>query len=183
MRREIAEYISAYQFVLQRFTDLVIIYSAIGIFLIPVCQDIFKREILNSFMIGSFIVFWLLFASSVYYAIRLIIPYAVGYLTVPSVYYKNIRLKYEQMVGSEEVLDIILQISYISELEFSLEVNRLIYLRKSSFYIRALRLGLLSAVPFIVCLIFHIIKNEQNAQVSREVETKKFSNFPIQKKN
>ena len=167
--KRIGEYISAYQKVLERFTNIIIIYSAIAIFLVPICQDICQSEITHWLLMTCFITFNGLFLVSLYFTIRLIIPVEVSYLTSPKMYYETIRLEYEQTIGTQAPgwqtnITKLLQASYINELEKALEMNIKVFTRKSSFYYNALMFVLLSALPFLICLGFHITKKEDRIQ-------------------
>jgi len=180
--KRIEEYISAYQKVLERFTNIIIIYSAIAIFLVPICQDICQSEITHWLPTTCFIIFAGLFSYSLYFTIRLIIPVDVSYLTSPKMYYETIRLQYEQTIGTQapnwqEDITKLLQASYISELEKALEMNISVFIRKSSFYYNALMFGLLSALPFLICLGFHITKKEDKTQKVEIVNSEKCLNL------
>jgi len=63
----------------------------------------------------------------------------------------NMKKQY-QIKGIEKLL----KASYISELESALETNEQVFPKKSSFYYNALMWALLSAIPYIVCIGFHI---------------------------
>ncbi len=162
--KRIEEYISAYQKVSERFTNIIIIYSAIAIFLVPIYQDICQSAIIHWLHTTCFIIFGSLFLLSLYFTIRLIIPVEVSYLTSPKMYYETIRLQYEQTITNKGEIIKLLQASYINELENALEMNIIVFTRKSSFYYNALIFGLFSALPFLVCLGFHITKKEDKPQ-------------------
>ncbi len=177
--KRIEEYISAYQKVLERLTNIIIIYSAIAIFLVPIYQDICHFEITHWFLRMCFMIFVTLFLLSLYFTVRLIIPIEVSYLTSPRMYYETIRIQYEQRIGPNRQADIIklLQASYINELEQALEMNIRVFTRKSSFYYNALMFGLLSAIPFLICLGFHITKKEDETQKVEVVNYEKYLNL------
>lgn len=182
--KRIEEYISAYQKVLERFTNIIIIYSAIAIFLVPICQDICFAEVKHWLLLSCFIVFCGLFLISLYNTIRLIMPVEVSYLKSPRSYYDTMRLQYEQTLdiqdhGRDGKIAKLLQASYIDELEEALEMNIRVFTRKSSFYYNALMFALLSAVPFLICLCFHITKKGDKVQQVEIVNSDKFINLQL----
>jgi len=184
--KRIEEYISAYQKVLERLTNIIIIYSAMAIFLVPICQDICQSEISHWVPITCFVIFIGLFLTSLYFTIRLIIPVEVSYLTSPKTYYETIRLQYEQIVGTQRPnwqseITQLLQASYINELEKALDMNINVFTRKSSFYYNALMYGLFSALPFLICLGFHITKKEDKTQKVEIVNSEKLLNLHYRK--
>lgn len=163
--KRIEEYIAAYQHMLGRFTDIIVIYSAITIFLIPICQEIFRGEISHWLLTICFTAFIILFLFSLYYAVKFIIPVDIALLASPQRYYTIMRLTYEEVFALgiqniEEEANKLIQASYLHELEETLEINKMNFLRKSSFHLKALVLGISAAIPFLVCLGFHILKNE-----------------------
>lgn len=158
------QYTSAYQKVLERLTNIILIYSAITIFLVPLIQDVFLFEIENWFLYVCFAIFSLLFLTSVFFTIRLIIPVDVAYLDVPKKYYEEYLLRYEQTETNKEEIEKLLKASYIDELEEALIKNNQVFRRKSSFYYNALMYALLSSVPYLICIGFHISKKEDKIQ-------------------
>ncbi len=182
--KRLEQYTSAYQTVLQRLTNIIIIYSAITIYLVPIIQDVFGAGMINWIFVISLIIFSLLFIASLYFTIRLLIPEKVAYLDVTKNYYQDLRLQYEQNMikenmtqeekkAIEEKINLLLKASYIDELARSQENNRRVFSRKSSFYYNALLFGLLATVPYIVCLGFHISKKDDKIQKIEIVNLKK----------
>lgn len=119
--KRLEQYTSAYQKVLERLTSIILIYSAITIFLVPIAQDIFFLEIKHGLLFICFAVFVILFFISVTFSIKLIIPVEVAYLEIPKRYYEEYRLAYEQTIKNEDEIKILLKASYINELETALE--------------------------------------------------------------
>ncbi|MVT09474.1 hypothetical protein [Chitinophaga tropicalis] len=184
--KRIEEYISAYQKILERLTNIVIVYSALAIFFIPICQDLFQSEITHWLFISSFVIFVGLFSFSLYFTIRLIIPEDVAYLGSPKRYYNTLRWEYEQLIEKQsfdwqENIDKQLQASYVGELERILTTNIRAFVKKSSFYYNALTFSLLSAVPFLICLGFHIMKKEDKIQKVKIIKQEKILNLHLYK--
>jgi hypothetical protein len=71
-------YLSAYQGVLGRLTNIIIIYSAIGIYLIPIIQDLIDGATMVYYMVAA--IFLGIIGASVVFTIRLLFPIRVAYL-------------------------------------------------------------------------------------------------------
>lgn len=162
--KRLEQYTSAYQKVLERLTNIILIYSALTIFLVPIFQDVFLAEIRHWLLYICFAAFAVLFLISVVFTIRLVIPVEVAYLEMPKRYYEEYRLKYEQTIRDQEETKTLLKASYINELETALQTNDQVFRRKSSFYYNALMYALLSAVPYLICLGFHVSKRDDKVQ-------------------
>jgi len=162
--QRLEQYTSAYQKVLERLTNIILIYSAITIFIVPIAHDIFFLEIKSLFLDICFAIFIILFIISVIFTIKLVIPIEVAYLEIPKRYYQDYRLTYEQTIQDQEQIKKLLKASYINELEIALNTNERVFRRKSSFYYNALMYALLSAIPYVICLGFHISKKDDKIQ-------------------
>src|SRR5580698_4100422 len=86
-------YLSAYQGVLGRLTNIIIIYSAIGIYLIPIIQDLIDGAAIVYYVIAT--IFLGAIVISVIFTIRLLIPIRVAYLEVSDRYSTSLRIEYE----------------------------------------------------------------------------------------
>jgi hypothetical protein len=175
--KRIEQYLSAYQKVLDRLANIILIYSAITIFLVSVIKVVFFNRHCPLTLLICFTVFVILFLLSVYNTVRLIIPVNVAYLTTPDKYYEGFRLTYEQEIQQQSEIEKLLKASYISELEKTLKINVEVFRRKSSFYYNALMYSLLSAVPYIICVGFHISNKEDAIQKIEIINSEKISNL------
>jgi hypothetical protein len=175
--KRIEQYLSAYQKVLERLTNIILIYSAITIFLISIIKIVFFNKECPWFLYTCFAAFALLFSVSLFHAVRLIIPVEIAYLDAPKKYYQEMRLTYEQTISNQPDVEKLLKASYIDELESTLSNYEQLFRRKSSFYYNALMYGLLSAVPFIICVGFHISKKEETIQKVEIINSEKISNL------
>jgi hypothetical protein len=175
--KRLEQYTSAYQKVLERLTNIILIYSAITIFLVPIFQDVFLAEIRHWLLYICFSAFAILFLISVIFTIRLVIPVEVAYLEIPKRYYEEYRLTYEKTIKSQEEIKTLLKASYINELETALQTNDKVFRRKSSFYYNALMYALLSAVPYLICLGFHVSKKEDKVQKVQIINSQINSNL------
>lgn len=175
--RRLDQYSNAYQKNLDKFTNILIIYSAIAIFLIPIIQTLFFTIARNWLHYISFFLFLFPFLYSLVFTIRLLIPVEVAYLIEPKVYYEKLRLEYESEGKRPDITDKYLKASYINELEKAVFVNNHVFKRKGLFYFRAFSAALIALVPYLFCLAFHFsIKNETIQKVEL-VTNEKVSNF------
>jgi hypothetical protein len=179
-------YLSAYQGVLGRLTNIILIYSAVGIYLIPIIQDLIDRIKLVYFLFA--IVFLGMIAISVFFTIRLLIPVNVAYLEVSNRYSTDLRKQYEQKFMSPELskekieetkhaIDNYLKASYIDELSQAQLVNQGVFEEKSSFYYRAVIWGLAAIIPYIICIGFHLSRKDNKVQNVHLVFEKKIGNL------
>lgn len=176
-QQRLDQYTTAYQKVLERLTHIILIYSAITIFLIPLIQDSALFKIRNLFFITSLVLFLVLLAISLMFTIRLIIPVEVAYLSFPRKYYEEYRSEYEITIEDKGKIRDLLKASYIKELQEALETNEKIFRNKNYFYYNALIFGLLSIVPYLICLTFHISQKDENIQKIQIVDAGNLRNF------
>lgn len=169
--KRVEQYTSAYQQVLGKLTNIILIYSAIAIFLIPIIQEVFTGTI-NLYLDTCFGAFVVLFLVSVVYTIFLIFPKEVAYLREPYKYYKDFRVQYELTEPDLNKVDSALKSSYILELEKTVEVNDKVFKAKSSFYYNALIFALLLTIPFLLCLGYHIFQKGDKIQKIEIVKPK-----------
>ncbi|RZJ56013.1 MAG: hypothetical protein EOO44_01090 [Flavobacterium sp.] len=176
------QYLSAYQKVLERFTNIILVYSAFTIFLVQIIQDVFLSTRQDLVFYICFGLFTLLFIISLVFTIRLIYPVEVAYLDKPEKYYKSIRLQYEQGIADpnnivQSDINELIKASYILELEESVNTNNKVFKEKSSYFYNALIFGLLAALPYLVCLGYHLSKKPDTIQKVEIVKNKLTEEF------
>lgn len=161
--KRVDQYTAAYQQVLSKLTNIILIYSAVALFLIPIVQEVFVpgKSITLYCCFGQFA---LLFIVSLLFTIKLIFPIEVAYLSEPGKYYKEYRIDREKTLSIQDDVDKSLKASYIIELEKAVMVNDKVFKRKSSFYYNALIFALLSTIPFLLCLGYHIFQKDEKIQ-------------------
>ncbi|HWK07458.1 MAG TPA: hypothetical protein VNS58_27690 [Puia sp.] len=171
--KRVEQYTSAYQLILGRLTNIILIYSALGIYLVPIIQDISQiPSVFFRIGVGLFIVMIIV---SVVFTIRLLMPVDIAYFQMSSVYYQDLRLEYEEKIVkpgmTEEQREMamgkvnnLLKASYIDELIRAQSNNRSILRRKGSFYYNALLFGLVAIVPYVLCVGFHITRKIDSIQ-------------------
>lgn len=155
--QRLEQYIIAQQKNTERFTTLLVIYSALCIFLVPVIQTLFlTKEQYHWSYYCSFYTFCILFIISIVNSVLLLSPEAREVLLAPDVYYKNIKQFYETEGLPPAQADTIIKGSYIVELEGAVSKNRLRVHRKISFYKRAFHFAIISCIPYLYCIWLQI---------------------------
>jgi hypothetical protein len=163
--KRLAEYTALYQKVLERLTNIILVYSALGIFLVPLTQHVMAADIKGVWFYMAYCCFAVLLAISVLYLIRLLLPIDIAYLDPPRKYYNDYKADIEGLdVGNEEVVNDSLKGAYVLELENAIEINNRAFLKKSSFFYNALLFALVAIIPYIACLGFHLSKKEEKVQ-------------------
>lgn len=155
--RRVGEYLSAFLKVSEQFTVLIIIYSAMAIFLVPIVEMMLAFHSFQSVFGISFILFSIPFLISIYYAVKLIFPRDIPGLKPPFIYYEELRLQYEtckkySQKNTRIHIEKLLKASYIEELEDALESIMDAYVCKKSYYNWSLIFALLSVLPYLACL-------------------------------
>ncbi len=175
--KRLDQYTTAYQKVLERLTHIILIYSALTIFLIPIIQDFTLFKINNVVFIIFFGSFIILLGISIVYTVKLILPVYVAYLDFPSKYYQDIRTEYEKTITDKDQIITLLKGSYIEELQKALIINEDVFKTKSAFYYNSLIFALLAVIPYLVCLGFHLSQKNENAKKAEIVNTVNIHNF------
>jgi len=163
--KRLAEYTALYQKVPERLTNIILVYSALSIFLIPMTQHALEADIAGILYYTVFILFVGLLLISLLYFVRLLLPVEIAYLDPPKKYYDIFLSQIEALhLGNQQIVNDSLKGSYILELENAIQINSSVFRRKSSFFYKALLFALLAAVPYIVCLEFHLSKSGHRAE-------------------
>lgn len=171
------QYTTAYQKVLERLTHIILIYSGITIFLIPLIRDSALFRIRNPVFISLLILFLALLLVSLVYTVRLIIPGRGVYLDSPRRYYEEYRMNYETSIDDKGSIEKLLKASYISELQEALATSEKMLKIKESFHYNAMIFALLSVAPYLICLTFHLAQKDDNIQKIQIVNTENSCNF------
>lgn len=170
-------YHAAYQKSLDKFTNLLVIYTALSIFLVPIIKDFIDDSNQHWAYWICFLLFLLLFIFSIVFTIRLLIPVAVAYLVEPKRYYAEYLLTYQNKTSNKDEVDKLVKASYIDELEKAVTNNNTIFKRKGFFYYRAFIFGIIAALPYLVCLSFHFSKKQENIEKVEVINMPKNLNF------
>jgi hypothetical protein len=131
----------------------------LGIFLIPLIQHVVGKDIKGVMFYIIFVVFAALLLTSLVYFVRLLLPVDIKYLDPPKKYYESYKSQLERLnIGNEEIVNDSLRGTYIFELENAIEINSRAVRQKNSYFYNALLFALLSVVPYIACLGFHLVR-------------------------
>src|SRR5688572_2599705 len=148
-----------------------------AIFLVPIIQGVLWGGMTNWTLIVSFLLFASLFAISLFYTVRLIIPVSQFYLRPPQLYYNEYRLDYEKQINDRMSIEDLLKASYVRELETMLSYNTSILGRKQIFYRYALIFALLSALPYMICFCFYISNQKGNSAEKPAIVSYEYCNL------
>ena len=167
--KRLEQYNAANQTLFARLTNIVLLYSLFGIYLIPLIRDMYE---IHSwlFMIVLLVMLVLSLASAIY-TIRLMWPADLSQLAIISEYYGELRYRYEeQAIGPDMPADMVeetrrainhlLKASYLDELDKAQTNNQAILSTKSHHYYKAMRFALVATLPYVICVSFHITKKE-----------------------
>jgi len=173
--KRLAEYTLSYQKVLERLTNIIIVYSVLGIFLIPLTQHALEMDIQGWVFYGCDYAYGILLLISVVYLIRLLLPVEIAYLDPPKKYYDTFKSELVPLnAGNQELVDNSLKGAYILELEDAIEINSQAFEQKSSFFYNALLFALLAIIPYIVCIGWHLSLAKKEVKIQKvEVVNKK----------
>jgi len=163
--KRLAEYTALYQKVLERLTNIILVYSALGIFLVPLTQHVLSTDINGVWFYIFFVLFVSLLLTSLFYLIKLLLPVEIAYLEPPYTYYIRYKTEMKQLYpDDEQKVDDSIKSTYISDLKNAIDINIGVYRRKSSFFYNALVFALLAIVPYTACVIFHLSKEDNKGQ-------------------
>jgi hypothetical protein len=156
--QRLEQYTSASEKVMERLTNIIVIYSAMSIFLVPIVRMVFWSGRGHWVLNISFGLFAMLFCISVFFAVRLIIPRRSVLLQIPAQIYKECRIKYEKTQNNRSAIEGLLKTLYVAELENALSIASNNCTQKFRFYKSALISALISALPYLVCLGYYVTK-------------------------
>lgn len=179
--KRVEQYISAYQLVLGKLTNIILIYSAFGIYLIPIVQD-FPDS--NSWIFrGAMVAMLILLACSLTFTLKLMWPAYISYPGIAKYYYEDLRVRYERRkiktdMEPDEVEEVkrrinqLLKGSYIEELGDAQVIIRKVLTKKSAHYYWAFLFGLMAAAPYLVCIVYHVNMKDDKVQKAEIVNAK-----------
>lgn len=159
-QRRLEEYIALANRATDRIAPIVLVYSALGIFLIPLINHLLKADIANILFDVASCLLLILMLLSIFYFIRLLLPVTVMHLDPPAEYYDNLMSKYEKMYILDTVdIDLILKNAFVDELEKEILKSKAIFERKGAYFKIALQFAILALIPYCVCVIFQLLNN------------------------
>lgn len=151
--QRLEQYANALQKSAGRFTTLLVIYSALCIFLVPIIQTLFfTKEQWHWSYYCSFYAFCILFIISIVNCILLLSPVTSDILQAPYMYYSALKENYNEAGILPQKADTLLKTSYIVELENAIIKNGTELKRKLSFYNRAFHYAIIACIPYLYCI-------------------------------
>lgn len=166
-----------YQNIQSKIGYLSIIYSIMAIYVIQLIQFSYDKNNSNKITYAiAGVIFIVLIIFSIVNAISLLIPKEIAYIRLPKEFYNTILSEYKNNGISEDELDAYIKATYIDELEKSVKTNFELTNAKSSFYSKAFQYGLLSLIPYIICLGIYITDyhNENEVLIKNYKEILKY---------
>ena len=182
--------IAEYDKVIAKISNIIIVYTAVSYFFVPIAQDIVDGKMHSQLFWVCLFLFSAIFLISFICTVIFLWPRDVDTLKPPSEYYTDIRNKIEPKYTSLKTgtdiaaVDIILKSAYNSELETAINDNRDIVHHKKGYYNKAFAFSLISMLPFVACLYFHIIIKDDKIQRVKIEGIEKLINFttdPVRK--
>lgn len=174
--QRLEQYTNAHQKIVERFTTLLVIYSALFIFLVPMIQTFFlvKQQWHWSYYC-SFSLFCILFTISIINFILLLSPEGLNLLPEPATYYLELKEIHEAEGFPPKETDTIIKISYIAALEEAVIKKGGELHLKVSFYNRAFYYAILSCIPYLHCTWTQI--NQEKKIIFKTETNNNFSSF------
>ncbi|PWV45889.1 hypothetical protein [Chitinophaga sp. S165] len=174
--QRLEQYANAHQKSVERFTTLLVIYSALCIFLVPIIQTLFfTKEQWHWSYYCSFYVFCILFSISIVNCILLLSPVSSDVLRAPRIYYRELKENYEEAGILPQKTDTIIKNSYIVELENAINKNENKLQRKFAYYNRAFHYAILACIPYLHCIWMQI--NYDKKTISKSEISTDLSSF------
>lgn len=173
------QYMSAYNELMGKLTNIVLIYSGVAIFLVPIVRSVFWGGDTNWIVGLSFGLFVLLFVISVFNTVRFLIPVTLVYPEIPKKYYTDSRDLYELSIDDRIAVEDLLKASYVYELERALVTNYELFCRKRNYYRDGIIYALLALLPYTICFFQHISNEWANKSEKTEIVKIKFINSKI----
>jgi hypothetical protein len=173
--KRLEEYTASYQKVFDGITNIILIYSILGIFLTAFVRHVIEADIAGWMYYICFALFSISFIISISYFVRLLLPVKVAYLDPPKKYYDWYKPKMEAVypgVANRQKVDDSLKGSYILEIDMAIRHNIQVLKRKRSFYYNALLFGLLAIVPYVICLAYHLGHKEDDVHKVQLISSK-----------
>ncbi len=174
--QRLEQYANLHQKSVDRFTTLLVIYSAFCIFLLPIIQTLFfSKEQYHWSYYCSFYLFCALSIISIVNSIMLLSPGALYILVAPNTYYTGIKQFFEAKSIPPRQSDDLIKSYYITELEIAITTNMLKLNRKTSFYNRAFHFAIMACIPYLHCIWMEM--HFEKKTILKKEETNKLSSF------
>lgn len=159
--QRLEQYANALQKNTEKFTTLLVLYSAFCIFLIPVCQKLFIEKVVRDVgFYWAFYGFGGLFVASLVFAVLQMLPEKLRLLSTPETYYKLLKLLYYTLGFPPDIVDTKIKASYIKDLERLIEQRRRKLQRTTTFHNFAFYFAIIACIPYLYCIWEYINLNK-----------------------
>ncbi len=155
--RRMVLYAEKYQQYMDKLTHLLFIYSAVALFLMPITRDLFKsgKEV-HLFYYVCYVIMLGMLSVSMMYAARLVLI-TKSLLPAPLDKYFALLEKLTLEGMEPDVIDKKLQLLFMEDLTATVREFAMMIVRKERYHNYMYVWGLMAMVPYLVCLIFHLI--------------------------
>lgn len=151
--QRLEQYANALQKNTEKFTMLLVLYSAFCIFLVPVCQKLFiEKMVIDRKFYWAFYGFAGMFGASLVCAVLQMLPEKLLISSNPETFYKSIKFMYQIQGFPPDVIDTQVKASYIKELEVIIEKRRRKLTRTATFHEFAFYFAIIACMPYLYCL-------------------------------
>jgi len=161
--RSLDKYHGLFEQTMGKISIITLLYSIIAIYAVQFVS--FAIEKGNMYTFFSFCLLFLLIflIVSIYYTFRFLLPIGISYLNSPKYFYTDIRKRYEIEKGIKrpEILNKYIQATYLNEIEKAVENNYMAFKRKRRLFYNAFKFGLLTFIPYLLCLAMYLSYKEE----------------------
>ncbi|MBW8683397.1 hypothetical protein [Chitinophaga rhizophila] len=161
--QRLEQYTNALQKNTEKFTTLLVIYSTLCIFLVPVSQQLLIEQKTTDWRIyWAYYVYTGAFILSVTFAVLQILPGKQNLLPEPYTYYRAVKYMYEEQGFNQHETDLLTKSAYIEQLEVRTEIQSIKLQRKTSFYNIAFYLAIIACIAYLYCIWNHLNIEKNN---------------------
>ncbi len=172
--------INGYNKTQNKISVLVLFYSLISIYIVPICIALFDFQCTFYYYLylAVFIFFFVLLIRSLYYTYRLLKPDYISFSEDPSKFYRDLLNQYKLTLETEnpEILNEYIKTSYLQNLEIGIERNNKLFMDKGRFYYRSFQSIIFSIICYAFCVGYvqfaDINKNQINMSKNNQNQEK-----------
>ena len=160
--QRLEQYANALQKNTDKFTTLLVLYSAFCFFLVPVCQKLFiEKVVMNPGFYWAFYGFGGLFGASLIFSVLQMLPDKLSMPPDPETYYKVIKFTYQIQGLSPDIVDTQVKASYIQKMEKIIEKRRRKLKHTTTFHHFAFYFAIIACIPYLYCILEYIFLDKK----------------------
>jgi cell division protein FtsL len=126
----------------------------------------FYCEFENIFYLAALIFYLYYFVKSIIYALdAYVLQSKISALREPREYYFKELTELEATIKDKDNIDMMLKGAYVNELAQALTRNNIIVFKKEEKYYKAFKYSVVTFIPLMLCLIFHLLKDPKPTKV------------------